>query len=61
MDAQAIERMRAAGVEISRPEPGAFTPAVILRIRDELADRLPEGEALTERLVREAERAGQMA
>ena len=53
MEAQAIQPMRAAGVEISRPEPGASTPAVIPRIRDEPAGRLPEGEALIERLVRE--------
>ena len=61
MEAQAIERMRAAGVEISPPEPGASTPAVIRRIRDEPADRLPEGEALIGRPVREAERTGRKA
>ena len=58
MEAEAIEQMRAAGVEISRPELGPFAPAVIPRIRDELANRLPDGEALIERLVREAERVG---
>ena len=56
MEAEAIEQMRAAGVEISRPDPAPFAPAVIPRIRDELANRLPDGEALIERLVREAER-----
>ncbi len=57
MEADAIEQMRAAGVEISRPELAPFAPAVRPRIWDELADRLPDGEALIARLVAETERA----
>ncbi len=58
MEAEAIEQMRAAGVEVSRPDLGPFAPAVRPRIWDELANRLPDGEALIARLVEEAERAG---
>ena len=57
MEADAIEQMRAAGVEISRPDLAAFAPTVRPRIWNELADRLPDGEALIARLVEEAERA----
>ena len=57
MEADAIEQMRANGVEVSRPELAPFAPAVRPRIWDELADRLPDGEALIARLVAEAERA----
>ena len=57
MEADAIEAMRAAGVEISRPDPAPFAAAVGARTRDELAKRLPDGEALIARLVAEAERA----
>ena len=56
MEAAALEQMRAGGVEISRPNLAPFAPAVRPRIRDELADRLPDGEALISRLVAEAER-----
>ncbi len=56
MEADAIEEMRAGGVEISRPDLAPFAPAVRPRIRDELADRLPGGEALIARLVAETER-----
>ena len=58
MEADAIEQMRAAGVEISRPDLAPFAPAVRPRVWDELADRLEDGEALIARLVAEAERAG---
>ena len=57
MEADAIEQMRANGVEISRPDLAPFAPAVRPHIRDEVADRLPDGEALIARLVAEAERA----
>jgi len=57
MEADAIEQMRAAGAEISRPELAPFAPAVRPRIWNELADRLPDGEALIARLVQEAARA----
>ena len=56
MEADAIERMRAAGVEVSRPELAPFAPAVRPRIWDELAGRMPDGEALIARLVEQAER-----
>ncbi|WP_420636903.1 TRAP transporter substrate-binding protein [Candidatus Palauibacter sp.] len=56
MEVDAVEEMRAAGVEISRPNLAPFAPVVRPRIRDELADRLPDGEALIARLVAEAER-----
>ena len=57
MEADALEQMRVAGVEISRPDLAPFAPAVRPRIWDELAERLPDGEALIARLVAEAERA----
>ena len=57
MEADALEQMRAGGVQISRPNLAAFAPAVRPRIWNELADRLPDGETLIERLVAEAERA----
>ena len=56
MEADAMEEMRVGGVEISRPNLAPFAPAVRPRIWDELADRLPNGEALIGRLVSEAER-----
>lgn len=56
MEADALGQMRANGVEISRPDAGPFAPAVRPRIWDELAERLPDGEALIARLVAEAER-----
>ena len=57
MEADAIEQMRAAGVEISRPDLAPLAPPVRPRIWNELADRLPDGEALIARLVEEAARA----
>ena len=57
MEAEAIEAMRAHGVEISRPARAPFVPAVRPRIQNELAARLPDGAALIARLVAEAERA----
>ncbi len=54
MEADALERMRASGVEISRPSLAAFAPAVRPRVWDELADRLPDGQSLIARLVAEA-------
>ena len=57
MEADALEQMRTAGVDISRPDLAPFSPAVRPRIRDELAARLPDGQALIARLVAEAERA----
>ncbi len=57
MEADALAEMRASGVVISRPDLAPFAPAVRPRIRDELADRLPDGEALIARLVAEVERA----
>ena len=56
METEAIEHMRANEVEVSRPTLGPFTPAVRPRVWDELADRLPDGEALIQRLVDEARR-----
>ena len=53
MEADAIEEMRANDVEISRPDLAPFAPAVRPRIWDELAARLPDGEALIARLVAE--------
>ena len=56
MEADALEEMRAHEVEISRPDLAPFAPAVRPHIWDELAARLPDGEALIARLVAEAER-----
>ena len=56
MEAEALAEMRAAGVEIVRPNLAPFVPAVRPSVWDELADRLPDGEALIARLVAEAER-----
>ena len=58
MEAEAIEQMRAAGVEIARPDLALFAPAVRPSIWDELGARLPDGEALIARLVEEAGGAG---
>jgi len=58
MEAEAIEQMRAAGVEIARPDLAPFAPAVRPSIWDELGARLPDGEALIARLVEEAGGAG---
>ena len=57
METDALELMRAGGVQISRPALAPFTPLVRPRIWNELADRLPDGEALIARLVAEADRA----
>ena len=51
MEADALEEMRVSGVEISRPRLAPFAPAVRPRIWNELAERLPDGEALIARLV----------
>ena len=59
MEADALEQMRAAGVEILRPDLAPFVPAVSPLVRDELADRLPDGEALIARLVAEVGRAAE--
>ncbi len=56
MEADAIGEMREAGVEISRPDLALFAPAVGPRIWDDLANRLPDGEALIAKLVAEVER-----
>ena len=56
MEADALEQMRANDVEISRPNLAPFAPAVKPRVWDELAARLPDGEALLARLVAEVER-----
>ena len=56
MEADALEQMRANDVEISRPNLAPFAPAVKPRVWDELAARLPDGEALIARLVAEVER-----
>ena len=57
MEADALEQMRANDVEISRPDVAPFVPAVRPRVWDELARRLPDGEALIVRLVEEVRRA----
>ena len=57
MEADAIEQMRANGVEVTRPDLAPFAAAVRPRIREELANRLPDGEALIARLLAETERA----
>ena len=56
MEADALEQMRANDVQISRPNLAPFAPAVKPRVWDELAARLPDGEALIARLVAEVER-----
>jgi tripartite ATP-independent transporter DctP family solute receptor len=55
MEEEALEEMRANGVEISGPDLAPFVPAVRPRIWDALAARLPDGRALIARLVAEAE------
>ena len=57
MEADALEQMRANGVEIARPDVAPFVPAVRPTVWDELADRLEDGEALIARLVAEVRRA----
>ena len=56
MEADALEQMRANDVQISRPSLAPFAPAVRPRVWNELAARLPDGEALIARLVAEVER-----
>ena len=56
MEAEAIEEMRANDVEIARPDVSAFVPAVRPAVWDELAKRIPDGDALIRRLVEEARR-----
>ncbi len=57
MEEEALEEMRAGGVLITRPDPGPFRDATGGRVRDQLAARLPGGEALLARLMAEVERA----
>ena len=57
MEVDALEQMRANNVEISRPDVGPFVPAVRPIVWDELASRLPDGQALIARLVAEVRRA----
>ena len=57
MESEALEQMRANDVEISRPDVAPFVPAVRPHVWDELARRLPDGEALIARLVEEVRRA----
>ena len=59
MEAEAIAEMRANGVEIERPRVAPFVPAVRPAVWDELAERIPDGEALIARLVEEARRAAE--
>ena len=56
MEADALKQMRANDVQISRPSLAPFAPAVRPRVWNELAARLPDGEALIARLVAEVER-----
>ena len=56
MEAEAIEEMRASGVEIERPALAPFVPAVRPSVWDDVAERIPDGEALISRLVEEARR-----
>ena len=56
MERDALEQMRANDVEISRPDLAPFMPAVRPHVWDQLAARLPDGEALIARLVDEVER-----
>jgi len=59
MESDALDRMRAAGVEIRRPDLAPFYPPVRPLIWNEFADRLPGGEALIATLLAEAERAAE--
>jgi C4-dicarboxylate-binding protein DctP len=56
METDALEQMRVNDVEISRPDVASFVPAVRPHVWDELAARLPDGEALIARLVDEVGR-----
>ena len=56
MEAEAIEEMRAGGVEIERPALAPFVPAVRPSVWDGVAERIPDGEALISRLMEEARR-----
>ncbi len=56
MEAQALEEMRASDVRVTRPNLGPFRDAVGDHVRDELAERLPDGEAILVRLMAEVER-----
>ena len=57
MEADALEKMRANDVEISRPDLTAFRPAVRPIVWDRLADRLEGGRALIAGLAVEVRRA----
>ena len=56
MEAEAVEEMRAGGVLIVRPDLTPFREAVGGRVREQLTERLPGGEALLARLIAEVER-----
>jgi len=51
MESDALEQMRANDVEVTHPDIGPFVPAVRPEVWDELAGRLPDGEALIAMLV----------
>ena len=56
METDALEQMRANDVKISHPDVASFVPAVRPHVWDELATRLPDGEALIAWLVNEVGR-----
>jgi TRAP-type C4-dicarboxylate transport system substrate-binding protein len=56
METDALEQMRANDVKISHPDVALFVPAVRPHVWDELATRLPDGEALIAWLVNEVGR-----
>jgi len=57
MERDALEQMVANDVQIVRPDPALFVPAVRPQVWEELVTRLPDGEALIARLVDEVERS----
>ena len=59
METDALEQMRANDVKISHPDVALFVPAVRPHVWDELATRLPDGEALIAWLVNEVGRVRQ--
>jgi TRAP-type C4-dicarboxylate transport system substrate-binding protein len=56
MEAEAIEQMQAAGVTVTYPSIDKFVPVVRPRVWEDLAERLPDGKALLERVEREIDR-----
>jgi tripartite ATP-independent transporter DctP family solute receptor len=56
MEMEAIEQMKASGVSVAYPSTDEFIPVVRPRIWEDLAERLPDGKALLERLEREIDR-----